>query len=80
MKLDRQLYEAANRLRAPEFAPLVQHLRDERAQVLETLSAAKLDNLQVLQGRSQELKRILDLIDDAHKVLEKKEGLLARFL
>lgn len=80
MKLDRQLYEAANKLRAPEFVPLVQYLRDERAGVLEMLSAGQAGNLQVLQGHAQRLKQILDLIDDAHKVLEKKEGLLARLM
>jgi hypothetical protein len=73
MKLTRQILEAARHMRTAEMTPLVDYLREERQEILEQLSTVPTANAQVLQGRAQSLKSILDLVDGATKLIDKTQ-------
>ncbi len=70
----KQVHEAAHRMRSPEMKPLLDWLREERSAVLELLTLAKPESLQILQGEARRIKTILDLVDGAQAVLTKMEG------
>lgn len=71
-EITRQVLESALRMRGAEMIPLMSYLREGRREILEQLSMAPAGNTQILQGRAQELKKILDLIDEASALIEKQ--------
>ena len=79
MKPDRQVYQAATHLRSQELVAFVAWLEAGREEIKEYLTTAQDGNTANLQGRAQMIKEILDLIETAPAMLEKKPGLIARF-
>ena len=73
MMITRQILESALRMRGTEMIPLMNYLREERREVLERLSMAPTEQLQVLQGEARSLAKILDLIDGASELIEKQQ-------
>ena len=67
----KKLLEASLRLRSAELRPFVEWLQSERELVLEMLSTAPEHAVGRLQGETQRLKKILDLIETAPAVLDK---------
>lgn len=78
-KISRQVYEAALKLRAPELAPFLEWVREERREAMEKLITAPADRLPILQGEARQLSAILNLVDIAPAMLDEKEGVIARF-
>jgi flagellar motor switch protein FliM len=59
-------------LRAPEFKPLLEFLKARQRETLERLvDAQDKDQMVRLQGRSIELKEILELVDQGEVLLTK---------
>lgn len=74
MKPDTKTYEAAMKLLTPEMKPILDWLEAERSEVMELMSTAKAENMQVMQGQAQGLKRILEVIRMSRDILEKSKG------
>jgi hypothetical protein len=66
-------YEAAAKLQSAELKPFYDWLKTERVDVLERLSVARPELVGVLQGEAQRLEKILDFIDSARAVVERKQ-------
>ena len=73
MKITRQILEAAMRMRTAEMIPLTNYLREERREIMEKLTTAPADQVQVLQGEARRLGAVLDLIDNASATIEQME-------
>lgn len=72
MKPSNQVYEAAHKMLSPELKPFLEWIEAERAETLELLSVAKPEIAQVMQGQTQSMKRILEVIRVSREMLEKK--------
>ena len=71
-RIDERTAQAFSRLRAPEYAPLVAYLEAQRQRTLENLAVATTE-VQIfrLQGESETLKRVLELIKGAEALIAK---------
>ena len=65
-------YEAAAKLQSAEMKPFYDWLKTEREDALELMSKAPIETVSILQGEVRGLKKILDFIDSARAVVEKK--------
>ena len=70
--IDFHAYEAAAKLQSAEMKPFYDWLKTGRVDVLERLSVARPETVGILQGEAQRLEKILDFIDSARAVVEKK--------
>lgn len=69
------IHEVALRLRnEPQFAPFKEWLLTEKAKLVEYLIASDDRVTKVLQGQAQMLNKVIDLIEGAPAVLEKRRG------
>ena len=70
---DFHAYEAAAKLQSVEMKPFYNWLKAEREAALELMSRAPIETVSILQGEARSLKKILDFIDSARAVVEKKQ-------
>lgn len=72
MKPDNQVYEAAVKLRNDEMKPFVEWLRAEREAAKEFLTTAPEAIVSAVQGKAQFIAVVLELIEDAPAILDKR--------
>lgn len=72
MRIDERIAQCFARLRAPEFAPLLEYLRAERHESLEMMAqVADTDKIYRLQGEVGKLKEILGYIEGSETLIAK---------
>jgi hypothetical protein len=72
VRINEQVARGFSLLRSEEFKPLVEFLKARRSDTLESLSVESNEGMKSrLQGRSLELKEIIEFIEDANNLLAK---------
>jgi hypothetical protein len=71
VRVDERVANSLARLRAEEFAPLIEWLKNCQAESLEKLSQADGNQIYRLQGEAVVLKEFLELIDRSGELIVK---------
>lgn len=74
MQVDERVARCFALLRNPEFKPLLDYLTKRRQETLERLGEANESQVGRLQGRSAELKELLELVEKAEAIYAKIRG------
>lgn len=74
MKHSIQVFEAAAKLQSTELSAFVGWMNEERDTLMELMSTSKIETVPLLQGKVQMLKEILNLIESARDVLDRKKA------
>jgi len=72
--IETRVYEAASKLQSPELKAFYDWLVAEKAATVERLILAESNLAPVLQGEARRLNTILNLIETAQSVLDKKRA------
>ena len=76
VRIDERVARCFSLLRSEEMKPLVEFIKARRIETLENLSFEQNEGMKSrLQGRSLELKELLDFIEDASNLLAKTRRL-----